>query len=129
MLHEINKLKEDFCHAKTDKERAAIDAHMQKLIAKDADKFAQSMIESAKETVVKVTALSIRQKMKDVLPATSVAYIAKNYFKKTDSWLFQRINGNIVNGKPATFTDEELETLRFAFADLSKIFGSLSISL
>ncbi len=129
MIEKINKLKEDFCRAKNDKEREAIDVEMQKLIAKDADLFAEAMANSAAETAEKATALSIRQKMEDVLPATSIAYIAKKYFNKTDSWLSQRINGNVVNGKPATFTNDELEKLKFAFSDLSKRFGSLSVSL
>jgi len=43
--------------------------------------------------------------------------------------LYQRINGNVVNGKPAQFTPDEVETLKFALNDLSKRLGSLSVSL
>jgi len=40
--------------------------------------------------------------------------LAKNYFKKTPQWFYQRLNGNSVNGKVARFTPNELETLSMA---------------
>ncbi len=58
--------------------------------------------------------------MEEILPMTSLAYIAKNYFKKTRQWLYQRINGTMVNGKPAQFTKEELELLNFALKDMGR---------
>ncbi|MDR3062484.1 MAG: DUF5053 domain-containing protein [Dysgonamonadaceae bacterium] len=53
----------------------------------------------------------------------------KTYFNKSDAWLYQRINGNVVNGKPAYFTHQEIEKLKFALNDISKKLSSLSISL
>lgn len=50
--------------------------------------------------------------------AISLSYIAKNYFGKSKEWLYQRINGNIVNGKPAHFTEEETRQLQNALHDL-----------
>jgi hypothetical protein len=129
MKEEINKLKEAFCNAKNETEREEIDRQMKKLINQNPDSFAQAMIESAKETAERATQLSIKQKMQDIIPAISLVYIAKTYFNKTDAWLYQRINGNMVNGKPASFTPQELTKLKFAFDDLSNKLGSLSISL
>ena len=45
--------------------------------------------------------------IKEILPVISLPFIAKKYFGKTKEWLYQRINRNIVNGKPAKFTSEE----------------------
>ena len=129
MKEELNKLKEAFCEAKSDKERDAIDLQMQALIHENPDEFAESMIDLAKETAERATHLALKQKMKDVLPAISLVYIAKTYFNKTDTWLYQRINGNIVNGKPAAFSDKELNIMKFALNDLSRQLGSLSVSL
>jgi len=129
MKEEINKLKEAFCNAENEVEREEIDRQMQELINQNPDNFAQAMIESAKETAERATQLSIRQKMQDIIPAISLVYIAKTYFNKTDAWLYQRINGNIVNGKPASFSTQELAQLKFAFDDLSNKLGLLSISL
>ncbi|MDR1369508.1 MAG: DUF5053 domain-containing protein [Dysgonamonadaceae bacterium] len=129
MIDKINRLKETFCKAKSDKERDVIDIQMKELIDQDSEKFAEAMLESAKETAERATQLAMKQKMKDIIPAVSWVYIAKNYFNKTDAWLYQRINGNIVNGKPAAFTPQEMETMRFALSDLSNKLGSLSASL
>ena len=129
MKQEIDKLKEAFCNAKNDAEREKIDKQMKKLFNQNPDDFASAMVASAKETAEKATQLSMKQKMQDVIPAISLVYIAKTYFNKTDAWLYQRINGNIVNGKPASFTSQELDKFKFALNDLSGKLGSLSISL
>lgn len=129
MKEKIDALKQAFCTAKTDKERDSIDLKMQMLINEDADKFAQAMVDSAKETAEKATDLAMRIKLESVMPAISMVYIAKNYFNKTDAWLYQRINGNIVNGKPAHFTLEEKNTLANALRDLSIKLNETSLKL
>jgi hypothetical protein len=129
MKDRINKLKMDFCKAKSDKDRNIVDSKMKELIDENPDQFANAMAESAKETADRATELAIKQKLQDVIPAISLVYIAKTYFNKSDTWLYQRINGNIVNGKPANFTKQEIEKLKFALSDISKKLGSLSISL
>lgn len=58
--------------------------------------------------------------LSDVTDIVSISYIAKEYFNKSRAWLAQRINGNIVNGKPARFSTEELKTLKRALEDISK---------
>jgi hypothetical protein len=54
---------------------------------------------------------------KEIIP---FSYIAKNYFKKSKEWLYQRLNENIVNGKPAKFSESEVKTFNFALHDISK---------
>jgi hypothetical protein len=87
------------------------------------------MLAYAKDTANRAEDLVLRQKLKDITPAISLAYVAKTYFNKSDNWIYQRINGNIVNGKPATFTQKEMETMRFALEDLSHKLGSIGTSL
>lgn len=65
--------------------------------------------------------------LKEVSNIISLSYIAKTYFKKSKSWFSQRLNGNKVHGKECKFTEEEIQTLRFAIKDISKKLGSLSI--
>jgi hypothetical protein len=129
MKEKINELKETFCNAKNEREKEAINSQMQELIRRDPDQFAEAMTASAKESADKATLLALKSRLAEISPAVSWVYIAKKYFDKSDSWLYQRINGNIVNGKPATLTPVELETLKFALGDLSQKLGSLSISL
>jgi len=72
--------------------------------------------------------ISIRIQMAEVSEMVSLSYIAKKYFGRTAQWLYQRINGNIVNGKPAKFTDEEIKTFNSALQDISKKIGSLALN-
>lgn len=65
--------------------------------------------------------------VKSISNMISFKYIAETYFKKSKAWFSQRLNGNTVHGKVCRFTDEELQTLRFALQDISKKIGSLSI--
>ena len=67
------------------------------------------------------------QAIKSISDMISFKYIAETYFKKSKAWFSQRLNGNKVHGKVCRFTDEELNTLRFALQDISKKIGSLSI--
>ena len=71
----------------------------------------------------------IKMQLFEVSKIISLSYIAKKYFNKTRTWLYQKINGSIVNGKPAKFTSEEINTLNFALQDISKKIGSTIISL
>lgn len=71
---------------------------------------------------------AIKLQLQEVAEIVSLSYLAKKYFNKSRSWLYQRLNGNTVNGKPARFTQEELQTFNNALQDISKKIGSLSIS-
>lgn len=128
MKEELEKLKNAYCDAKTDKEFDAISDQMTQLADKDHEKFSVAMIEMAKDTAERATNLAIRERLKDTLPALSMAYIAKTYFKRTSQWLYQRINGNEVNGKPAQFTSDELHTLEMALKDISHKISSVNFS-
>ena len=59
-------------------------------------------------------------KLGDVPEAISFSYIAKKYFGKSRGWLMQKVNGNIVNGKQASFTADERRQFRAALQDISK---------
>lgn len=65
----------------------------------------------------------------EVLTCINCAYIAKRFFNRTRSWFIQRLNNNIVNGKPVSFTEAELLTLRAALLTLSKEIKNYSSNL
>jgi len=71
--------------------------------------------------------VNLRVRMKEISEMISLSYIAKNYFQKSKEWLYQRINGYIVNGKESTFTSTELDRLDFALKDISNKIGSFSV--
>ncbi|MEA4904882.1 MAG: DUF5053 domain-containing protein [Petrimonas sp.] len=73
--------------------------------------------------------LNVRDLLVDILPIVSVSHLSKIYFGKSASWFYQRMNGNLVHGKPAKFTPDELITLRRAFDELSEKFSQTSKQL
>lgn len=81
------------------------------------------------ETSDRIEELTIKEKMGEAAKVISMSYIAQKYFGKTRSWLSHKLNGDIVNGKPSAFTEEEMNTLKFAFNDISKMIGSLGAIL
>jgi hypothetical protein len=125
---ELEILKQKFINAKTEKDKELIDIEMKKLAEKNADEFSDSMLEMLSETANRAEELVIKEKLQSVLPIISTSYLAKNYFNKSRQWLYQRINGNIVNGKPAKFNENEIKILNSALQDVSKKIGSVRIS-
>lgn len=65
----------------------------------------------------------------DIADAVSMSYIAKEYFGKDRSWLYQRLNGCMVNGKPAAFTQNELTVLAGSLKDLSQRLSEISSNI
>ncbi len=43
--------------------------------------------------------LTIRERLEPVLPYLSVSKLSKDYFNKSSSWFYQRLNGNKIHGK------------------------------
>lgn len=68
----------------------------------------------------------IVQEAQDVI---SLSYIAKQYFNKDRSWLYQRINGTLVNGKPAAFTEQELTILADSLKNIGLKLSDISKSI
>jgi hypothetical protein len=128
MKNEISKLKEQYRNAKTDAQRKKIDVQMNKLADADNDAFSKAMIELIRETADKVEEFTLREQISEVLPAVSLAYIAKNYFGKTRQWLYQRINGSTINGKPAKLSIEERQKLEDAFKDIGSKLSAVSVA-
>lgn len=84
-------------------------------------------IEQLKDTIERIDGVLIRQQMEEVLPFVSLAYIAKTYFRKSRQWLYQRVNGLSVNGKPARFTPAELDTLNISLKEMEQKLASTHI--
>ena len=127
MFERVKNLRDQFVSA-TDKEKEKITIELDKLQDENADAFAEAMIECMKETNKNLSDFLMREHLNDILPYISISAIAKNYFGKSKEWFYQKMNGNIVNGKPAKFTEEEIKNLNFALQDISKKIGSVRVS-
>ena len=115
--------------AKNDEKRAAVAAEMNALRQENEQAFTEALEGLIKTTADEVQEQRMAERLGEITDMVSMAYIAKTYFKKSRSWLAHKLNGNIVNGKPSQFTDEELNTLRFALNDMSDKLNSMSIAL
>lgn len=73
--------------------------------------------------------IDVREMLGDVAEALNLSYIAKHYFNKDRTWLYQRLNHAIVNGKPASFSESELKRLSDSFDELSNKIHQISIQL
>ncbi len=69
----------------------------------------------------------IRQQLGEIPEILSMSYIAKTYFGKSRTWLYQRINGNKVNGKPAYFTRSERKQLQDALHDIGRKLSAITL--
>ncbi len=133
----LEEWKADFIAANTPEAQAEhkkrFNTFLQSLSPEDKKAFVTAFQNGAKQSVNKaqeiIKVVEVRQKLNRVLDFASMSYIAKNYFGKTRQWLYQRVNGNIVNGKPADFTPDELNTLSVALSELGDIMKETSRSI
>ncbi|MEY8587918.1 DUF5053 domain-containing protein [Phocaeicola sartorii] len=116
-------------------QRAEIDREMKSLLASFSPEDDALLKEGVQKDfalihrdVADIEEQLVRRQMQEVLPILSVSYLAKHYFGKSTSWFYQRLNGNKVNGKVASFTREEIAILNEALQDISRKVGALSIS-
>lgn len=90
--------------------------------------FISEQLQSVDEKLDVLEEKAIKAQLQEISEIISLSWIAKKYFGKTKNWLYQRINENIVNGKPCRFTNEEIEIFNHALKDISQKIGSLSLS-
>lgn len=132
MIEKIQNLKEKYVNAQTDEERERINNQISELSREDENLFVDAMMMSVDDTARKATQLSekvkARNQLGSVIEVLPLSYIATHYFNKSRSWLYQKLNGYNVNGKPACFSEKEKEIFNFAVQDLSKKIGSVAIS-
>ena len=144
-MKQVNELIEDprmreeferFYNAKTAEERKAITEEHKRWFESLSDEekklettrmydSVRAVLEGVKANNEELDARRIREKLGTVPEAISVSYVAKNYFGKTKTWLYQRLNGNKVNGKEARFTESEARQLQEALHDLGHRLTSI----
>ncbi|MDR2004180.1 MAG: DUF5053 domain-containing protein [Prevotella sp.] len=91
--------------------------------------FYQSAIKDLDEAKDLVKEINVRKELECVLPFVSLSGIAEKYFNRKRHWLYQKLNGNIVNGKPAKFTQDEIHTLSKALDDIARDIKRVSVSM
>ena len=123
---QLNELLQEFCSLQSSQEEAAFSKKMKSILSDktkmEKEVFTKVFMEGAKDAIEQSESIikeaNLRLTLDNIFPAISWSYIASNYFKRSRSWLHQRINGSLVNGVPAKFTDEEKRILIKALNDL-----------
>lgn len=96
------------------------------------DELAKALLASSRKDLddvqKTVNDLTVKEKMGSLADALNLSYIARVYFGKSRSWLYQRVNGYSVNGKPAKFTTEESATFCKALDDIKSQIAHFSIA-
>lgn len=119
MKTKIAELQKRFIDAKTEAERETIRDEIRRCCDINTAAVADAALENIRATNATLRDEILRKKLETILPAISVSYIAKKYFQRTPQWFYQRLNGNIVNGKCASFTSEEKKRLHDALLEIS----------
>ena len=114
----MDLLKSRYMNAKNEEEKEAVRKEIAELCDEDAMKVASVATEQIQESIDEINGIIIRRQLEDILQFMSLVYIAKQYFGKSRQWLYQRVNGTIVNGKPARFTNQEIDILNAAIQDM-----------
>ncbi|WP_372472662.1 DUF5053 domain-containing protein [Capnocytophaga sp. ARDL2] len=127
MFEKVKELRDRYSKATTLEEKQQIQKETDQLRVENPQAWADAMLECITESADKAEKLVAKKRLDEISNIISISYIAKEYFGKTPQWFYQRLNENIVNGKPATFTEDEIKTLNFALKDISKKIGSVSI--
>lgn len=124
----MDELKARYLAAKTTADQDAILEQIRYEMDADVEGAAQAVLSQITETNDRAKEIVVKEQIREILPVISLSFVAKEYFGKTKEWLYQRINGNIVNGKPAKFTTEEKMTLNLALKDIAEKLMKISVS-
>lgn len=133
----LNDLMAEYRTLKTEGEKADFEKKMSQLLADmnpdERKSFRKAFLTSAKRTVSEAKEvkkeIGLRLQLGGVDDYLSLSQIAQDYFGKSRSWLYQRINGAIVNGKPAQFTPEEQQRFSNALLDISERIKDTALKL
>lgn len=73
--------------------------------------------------------IDAKEIMGEALDALNLSYIARRYFNKDRTWLYQRLNRSTVNGKPTAFSESELKILSDSLDGIGHLLQQTSFNL
>jgi hypothetical protein len=112
-----NEISSQFSSLTEEEKEAVREAFMQGLDAK---------LEEANRLIKKV---DIALEIDEISKYVSLSKIASTYFGKSKEWLYQRIKGYLINGKPASFSEDERKVLATALEDISRMAHETSLRI
>lgn len=103
--------------------------NVEKISAAELEEGINQFIDGLDKALFEADEMIVRHRLGEIPEAISFSYIAKKYFGKSRAWLMQKLNGNKVNGKQASFTEGEKQQFREALQDLSKKLSAAAMAL
>jgi len=134
---DIKQLMQQMHNASSEQEKKNIEEKIQLQFSSlsDAEKktvqkeFLEGLDTKLKEVDKSIKKIDIALEISEISKYISLSKIASDYFGKSKEWLYQRIYGYSVNGKPAIFTDEERQKFSFALENISRMAHETSLRL
>lgn len=124
---------EEYKKLKSPEEKEAFDkarrAKFEAKSQKDKEDYMHASEEGLRATIDATEEVLLIAKFGDFASALSLSYIARTYFNRSKEWLYQRLKGQKVNGKPAKFTQEERKKLSAALMDISQQAKDIALSI
>jgi len=72
--------------------------------------------------------MTTKQALQEIYEEINWAYLARNYFGKTRSWIYHKFAGTN-NGKPDDFNETDRETLKAALLEISQKLANVAQNL
>ena len=63
---------------------------------------------------------TVKARLSDILLHVSWGEVSREYFGKSGSWLYHKLNGHDGSNRPVSFTEEERKKLKGALVDLAE---------
>ncbi|MDR1054450.1 MAG: DUF5053 domain-containing protein, partial [Prevotellaceae bacterium] len=86
---------------------------------KELAKYKKQLLSETQLVVNEAKKFVVKRKLEAVMPFITLSEISRQYFGNSRQWLYQRINEDNVNGKPAEFTGNEIKRLSEALEDIA----------
>ena len=126
---DIKDLMQKMHNASSEQEKKRIEKEIRLLVSllSDAEKknvqemFLAGLDEKLNEADSLIKKVDIALDISEISRYVSLSKIASDYFGKSKEWLYQRIKGYPVNGKPAAFTVEERRKFSLALENISRM--------
>jgi len=93
------------------------------------NEFMSGLDEKLKEADEVMKKVDISIEISQISKYVSLSKIASDYFGKSKEWLYQRIKGYSINGKPAMFTTDERKRFSLALEDISRMAHETSLKI
>ena len=134
---DITSLMQEMHNANTEVERVSVKnkittqfdalSETEKELVRDA--FLKSLDNVIDEGKILLKEVDLKIEMLEISKFISLSQVAKKYFGKSRTWLYQRLYGYSVNGKPAQFTPAERQTLATALKDIAQMAQNTSLKI